>query len=109
LKKAALPLVLASKQLWKTKIGYIRLSEVGKSLAHYRLAATPKHRGQKVHTTTIERLKSYLTENEAVLMEEETPQAKLPGVTNPALPHENGIARPSLRRLMINRAGKSKG
>jgi hypothetical protein len=43
---------------------------VGKSLAHYRLAATQKHQGQKVHIISIEGLKTYLTENEAVLVQE---------------------------------------
>jgi hypothetical protein len=72
LKQATAPFILAPKQLWKTKLGYIRLSDVGKSLAHYRLAATPQHRGQKVHTISIGRLENYLAENNAVLVQEET-------------------------------------
>ncbi|MCI0538677.1 MAG: hypothetical protein L0Z50_26015 [Verrucomicrobiales bacterium] len=61
---------LAPKQLWKTKVGYIRLGDVGKSLVHYRSGATPQHRGLRVHVITSERLRKYLLDNEAVLVQE---------------------------------------
>jgi hypothetical protein len=61
---------LSPKQLWKLKTGYIRVGEMGKSLVHYRLAATPQHRGQPNKLIAIERLESYLAENGAVLVEE---------------------------------------
>ena len=65
------PLALAPKQLWKMKTGYVRVGDVGKSLVHYRLGVTTQLRGQPVHLIAIEGLKSYLTDNEAVLVQEE--------------------------------------
>ncbi len=61
---------LVPKQLWKTKTGYIRVGDIGKSLVQYRVAATTQHRGQPVNIIAIERLKSYLAQNQAVLVQE---------------------------------------
>jgi len=71
LKTTAPPLVLVPKQLWKVKGGYVRVGDLGKSLVQYRLSPTPQYRGQKVHITAIERLKGYLTENDALLVQTE--------------------------------------
>ena len=68
--KADISPALVQKQLWKTKTGYVRVGDIGKSLVQYRVAATTHHRGQPVHIIAIERLKSYLTENEAVLVQD---------------------------------------
>jgi hypothetical protein len=61
---------LVQRQLWKTKTGYVRVGDIGKSLVQYRLAATAQHRGRPVNIIAIEGLRSYLKKNDAVLVQE---------------------------------------
>ncbi|MEO8428855.1 MAG: hypothetical protein ABI651_17280 [Verrucomicrobiota bacterium] len=63
-------LALVQKQLWKLNTGYVRIGDIGKSLVQYRLAATTQHRGRPINIIAIEELKSYLQQNDAVLLQE---------------------------------------
>ena len=60
--------VLTEGQLWKTDKAYIQVRRIGKLLIDYRMLKEPGQKAVRIQAIGIERLRAYLEENAAVLV-----------------------------------------
>ena len=60
--------VLTKGQFWKTGQGYIQIWHIGKLLIDYKMMREPGQKAVKTQATGVDTLKTYLKDNEAVLV-----------------------------------------